>query len=137
MSEFNFEELPVKIAYVGEVIKAEWPHDLWRVEFSNASGFWSTDYKTGLGLRAKAKNRFFPDRPVKPTIRQVMESLLLDASAADQNFNDWCAEFGYSSDSINASNIYRACMETGEALNKYLGRETMAQIRAALNEEDN
>jgi hypothetical protein len=49
---------------------------------------------------------------VAPHVASVLHSLLLDSSSAEQNFHDWCDDFGYDKDSIKAQGIYNACCET-------------------------
>ena len=150
-NNFDFDSLPVRIEYAGDRSRdKDWPHDEWRVELSNKAGYWSTTYKTGLGHRKFPKG-FIPYRkldprciafeeqerskkPVKPSIASVMHSLYLDASAADENFHEWCANYGYSDDSIHALNTYKACLETGIALRKYLGHEVLQQVRKAVED---
>ena len=128
-----FDTLPVTVTYVGETVKMDWGKngstvDQWRIKLTSTLGYWSTDYFTGTGLRNKGK-------PVKPSINGVMESLLLSASAADYNFSDWCDEFKYSDDSISALNIYKQCLETATALRKHLGRDTLQQVKEALQQD--
>ncbi len=134
----SLQALPIVVSYVGEVVKTDWgtkPQtvDQWRVEFRNASGFHSFDYFTGLGLRKKHKLSGHV-APVKPTNADVMYSLTLDADAANLNFDDWCSECGLSSDSIKALHTYQTCLETARVLNKYLGRETVQQVREILQD---
>ena len=148
---FNFDSLPVCIEYVGDRSRdTEWPHDEWRIELSNTSGYWSTVYKTGLGHRKYPKGFIVEKKlnprclafeqqerkkkPVKPSIADVMHSLLLDASAADENFHDWCGNYGYSDDSISALNTYKLCLETATALRKYIEQDVLAQVRKAVEE---
>jgi len=126
----SLQTLPVVIAYVGEVVRKDWGNqkcDQWRVEIKSKSGFHCFDYFTGLGLRSK-------NRPQKPTVADVMYSLISDASAAYYNFADWCDEYGYSDDSISAMNIYKACLETATALRKHIGRETLEQVRVIVQD---
>jgi len=124
------EALPVAIKYVAEV-PSKWDEktprtvDQWRVTISSKAGFHSFDYFTGLGLRAKG-------RPKAPKVADVLNSLILDASAADENFDDWCDNFGYSSDSIKALNTYKACLDTARALRKHFSPDTLRQIRDLL-----
>ena len=127
------ENLPVQVTYTGETFRSDWGGkgstvDQWRIALTSKAGYWSTDYFTGIGLRKKG-------RPVKPSIRMVMESLLWDASAADHNFADWCDEFGYSDDSIKALNTYKQCLEISTALRKHLGRDTLAQVKEIIEQE--
>lgn len=123
---------PLTVAYVGAT---SWDGhrnkpiecDLWRVTLTGNGGFWSTDYWTGMGLRKAG-------RPSKPSKAEIMHCLIMDASAADENFTDWCDNYGYSDDSIKALNTYKACIETAHALRKYIGREDLAAIAELLKD---
>ena len=126
---FNIEELPVTIRYVGETKRDNWQCDQWAVTITSKYGTYNTDYFTGLGHRIKAKQSWVSDRPKVPTIADVMYSLMLDAEASDYSFSDWCDNFGYSDDSINAFDTYRACCKTGEALRKHFTPEQREQIK--------
>lgn len=148
IEQFNIEALPVKIDYVAEV-PSKWSEDKrtkvdqWRVVIETKAGYWSTDYFTGLGLRTPAVMRRdvggkmyekTPARPKKPTIADVMYSLFMDASAADENFHDWCAGLGYSDDSISALNTYKQCLEIATALRKHFSPEQRAAIQSIIEE---
>jgi hypothetical protein len=128
----SLETLPIQIDYVCETRRDDWPCDQWRVSISSKAGYWSTDYFTGLGHRKKVK--FGPDIARKPKIADVLHSLIMDANAADQNFHDWCADYGYSDDSIKALNTYKACLEIGVALHKHFSPKTVRQIRELLQD---
>lgn len=149
---FNIEALPVTITYVGQTQRDDkWDCDQWRVQISNKDRHWTTDYYTGLGLRAPIPAIYLeinPPRkgtlayealeklrkPVKPKIADVMYSLFMDASAADYNFDDWCDTYGYSSDSIKALNIYKQCLETAQNLRRYFTREQREAIEKIVQE---
>lgn len=128
------EALPVKIEYVGETTRDnDWQCDQWRVTLSSKAGFHSFDYFTGLGLRHKPDS-WGKRKPSKPKVADVLYSLILDASAADENFHDWCANFGYSDDSIKAMNTYKACLETAQALRKHFSLDTLRNVRELLQD---
>lgn len=130
----SLEALPVKIDYVGETTRDnDWPCDQWRVELRSKAGFHSFDYFTGLGCRTKP-NSWGQRKPKKPAVADVLHSLILDASAADENFHDWCANYGYSDDSIRAMNMYKACLETAVALRKHLSPDVLRQVRELLQD---
>lgn len=145
------ETLPVKIDYVGETIRDnDWKCDQWRVKITTKAGLWATDYFTGLGHRSKIPAIHLshnPPRrgtlayenlekayckPVTPKIASVLHSLLLDASAANENFHDWCANYGFSDDSIKAMNTYKQCLETATYLRKHFSPDTLRQMRELL-----
>lgn len=132
--EFNIEALPVKITYVGETVRDnDWKCDQWRVELTSKAGFWSTDYFTGLGHRSKPDS-WGKTTPKKPAVADVLYSLFLDASAADENFHDWCANYGFSDDSIKAMNTYKQCLDIAVALRKHFSPEQRQAIQAIVSE---
>lgn len=135
---FDIESLPVEIVYIGEM-PSPWGDnkprtvDAWRVTIgargrSNTAGQWITTYYTATGLRSKT-GRLRP-----PTVADVLYSLFTDAASADQNFSDWCADFGYSDDSIRALNIYKACTEIAQNLRRQFDPATRAQIQSIIEE---
>lgn len=131
----TLETLPVKIDYVGQTkLNQNWDCDQWRVTLSSNAGFHSFDYFTGLGLRHKPKTSWATPTPKKPKVADVMHSLIMDASAADENFHDWCANYGYSDDSIKAMNTYKACLEVAVALRKHFSPDTLRQVRELLQD---
>lgn len=133
-TKFNIEALPVKIDYVGETVRDDnWKCDQWRIQLTSKAGFWSTDYFTGMGLRTKSDS-WGKTKPKKPAVADVLYSLFMDASATDYNFNDWCAEYGYSDDSIKAMNAYKACLETAQALRKHFSPEQRETIQAIIQD---
>ena len=120
----EIENLPVKIDYVAETSRG----DQWRVTISSKAGFNYLDYFTVLGLRSKNK-------PIRPKIADVLYSLILDAtSAADENFFDWCDNYGYPNDSIKAMNIYKKCLETAQILRKHFSFDTLRTLREMLQD---
>jgi len=128
------EALPVKIDYVGQTMRDKWDCDQWRVTISSNAGFHSFDYFTGLGRRSKPRAAWDSPRPRKPKVADVLHSLTLDASAADENFHDWCANYGCSDDSIKAMNMYKQCLETAQALRKHFSPDTLRQVRELLQD---
>jgi hypothetical protein len=150
----TIEDLPVEIKYVGEV-DSPWDAapcrvDQWQVTIKG----WSIPYYTGLGCRSepKIKPRYDGARPprygtlayetmmrevdatrkpVKPTIANVLRSLMLDSDAGSESFNDFCSNFGYDNDSIKALNVYKACMDIHDNMRKVFDRKTLDDIRKA------
>lgn len=129
---FDFGALPITIDYVCETQRGDRKCDQWRITFKHPGGFWSTDYFTGLGHRAKPRSQYSPAQPVKPEVAGVMHCLLMDAEAIDLSFKDWCDTFGYSDDSLKALDTYRQCCETAVQLRKVFSTSDMAKMREAL-----
>jgi hypothetical protein len=72
--------------------------------------------------------------PTPPNLLDVLHSLLLDASTVEYSFRDWCADYGYSNDSIKALSIFRACEEIAEKLKKFFTNEEIATLNEALQD---
>jgi len=142
INRFDFSALPIKIDYVGKVEDKEWPHFLWNVTITmlDKKGYWTVPYKTGIGLVERpAKNKLNPyhpqaERPKKPTNADIMYSLLLDADAANESFNNWCVECGYDDDSIKALNTYKTCCEEAVNLRKTFTRDQIEAMQKALED---
>lgn len=65
-----------------------------------------------------------------PSLRDVLYSLLNDASAIDlPDFETWASEYGYDADSRSAEATYRACLDTGLKLRAALGDSVLAELR--------
>lgn len=99
----------------------------------------STKYYTGLGHRTEKKQATFgSDRGEyqrlsrasindlglkallrlstanKPELEDILHSMAMDGTAADESFQDWCDNFGYDTDSLKAFNTYQACMASAK-----------------------
>ena len=59
------------------------------------------------GLKCLVKS----SRATLPCIEDLFYSLVMDSSAAETTFSDWCDEFGYETDSRKALQTYEACQE--------------------------
>lgn len=70
-----------------------------------------------------------------PALRDVMYSILQDASAIDSpTFEDWAGDLGYDTDSRKAEAIYRKCVGTGLKLRAALGEDGLARLREAFQD---
>lgn len=132
---------------LGETKRDSWTCDEWRVSFQRVhldsrlpvrdKAALETAYYTGTGHRAKPAKRTSWDnapRPVAPTAGSVLYSLLLDASGADENFHDWCANYGYDTDSRKALATYEACCSIRADVNKFFNAAERAELAAILED---
>lgn len=70
--------------------------------------------------------------PIFPDFCDMLYSLSMDASAMDsRDFEDWCSEIGYDTDSRKAEAIYRACLEIGLKLRACLGEKGLSELHEA------
>lgn len=69
----------------------------------------------------------------EPTLADVMHCLLMDGSTYFDNtdFEDWCAECGYSTDSIKAEETWEECRKAGKALSFFINKEQLTKLREA------
>ena len=94
-----------------------WPHRAYRVTMTfKDGGKYSTTYKMGTA------------HTTPPQVQAVLPSLLLDATPPDQSFEDWCADLGYSNDSIRAHNAYLDCVRCGQWLRASLTTKQINQL---------
>lgn len=135
----------------------KWECDAWRITFTRtiqenarithkSEGF---DYYTGIGHRKAPKPMSWNNlqspreierwkkenaKPVKPDAAGVLYSLVMDASANDQSFNDWCADYGYDTDSRKAFETYQACCDAAKQLNRLFSRAEQESLRELLQD---
>jgi hypothetical protein len=63
-----------------------------------------------------------------PTVEEVLDSLSMESQACESNFDDWCSDLGYSSDSLKALRTYAICQEIGGRFKRFLGKALMGQL---------
>lgn len=58
-----------------------------------------------------------------PTAADVLGCLVMDSSGIDNgtSFEDWCAEYGYDSDSRKAEKTFKLCERQARKLRQFLG----------------
>ena len=73
-------------------------------------------------------------KPVTPHAAGVLYSLILDSSAVEQSFSNWCSEYGYDDDSRKALATYEACQANADKLARIFDHATREAIREALQD---
>lgn len=63
-----------------------------------------------------------------PTAADVLDCLSSDSSCVRDDFEEFCANLGYDSDSRKAERIYKACQRAAAKLEKFLGSEAFEQL---------
>lgn len=94
----------------------------------------ATHYTVRLTYKGRELNTYFSMGKAHanpPTAAAVLYSLLMDQQAVNLSFEDWCNEFGYSSDSRAAYATYRSCRKVGRQVKPFLGEELPAFEEAA------
>jgi hypothetical protein len=69
-------------------------------------------------------------RPTEPDLCGVLYCLVMDASAGEQTFSDWCGECGADEDSIKARDMYHACQSIYDQMRR--AQFPLAEIREIL-----
>lgn len=104
-----------------------WEHNAYTVTLCQAGrgykdAIYSGPFKMGTGIK------------YSPKLVDVMHGLLMDAQGANQSFEHWCADYGYSDDSIKALDIYHECQKTRDKLAKAFDSVTLEKLFEAASE---
>lgn len=70
----------------------------------------------------------FGHHGAEPKLGEVLDCIASDASAADQDFEDWCSDYGYECDSRKGYKTWQATRQQAEKLRKFLGSDLFEQI---------
>ncbi len=120
----------------------DWDCFEWRCTFTRSprspTPALSIPYYCGLGHVLPSKFRkdsvFYVERPWAPLAADVLHSLVMDATALDESFTNWCAEFGYSDDSLSALETYRRCCDITKQLRGFFGRDELSEVSKLLED---
>jgi hypothetical protein len=121
-------------AIVGErprvTATAEWANDNPNMtDMPRGSSHW----RVTLRYRGRRMTVPFSQGPAicaEPTAADVLGCLLTDSNGAEQTFEDWCAEYGYDTDSRKAERTWRAVVRQSAKLQRLL-REDYARFSQA------
>ncbi len=70
----------------------------------------------------RAQFRFYGGGASKtPTASDLVWAVAIDSEALTESFSDWCANLGYTTDSIKARSAYKACKRNGQRLTDLIG----------------
>jgi hypothetical protein len=86
----------------------------------------SAHWRCTLRYRGRQMTCPFSQGPAicrEPTAEDLLECLLMDASGADQPFEDWAGDYGYDTDSRKAERTHNACVAQTEKLKRLLGED--------------
>ena len=93
----------------------------WKCDIMTGDNIYSFEYHTGAMAG-------------EPQLNDCINSLLLDSQAIDETFENWCGDFGYSTDSIKALKLYDRCIEIGKGFVYFLGKATWEELRYCEND---
>lgn len=108
--------------------KADWKDTAFKyiVTISHCGRQMITPYYCGAG---HCVERFGEKIPVYPSLADVLHSLLLDSSACDMSFAEWCAEYGENDDSRKALYTYEMCQKIGDELKRLFPRDMIDTMK--------
>ena len=69
-----------------------------------------------------------------PDAHGCLDCLLSDAQAGEQDFEEFCSETGYDSDSRKAEATWKACQKTAKAMRRLLGDDFETFLYADRND---
>jgi hypothetical protein len=120
------QEKPMKITsvYVGEEkhFDNDTIQDRFVVTLEYQGRTMTVDFYMGIGHR-KPLRKGYPTKPRAPKVENVLYCLLLDSTALDLTFDEWCGEYGYDTDSRRAYKIFDQCNDQGKQLKRLLGKD--------------
>lgn len=150
------ENIGVKFSVIGQGVGLKrdgWECDRWSVLFKKSEVQETFEYFTGIGHRVINDRHYYEIKndkrlpsnnkrhqmekvsfPFPPFAAAVLYCLVLDSSANDQSFDNWCEEYGYSNDSMKAFKTYQQCCETAEKMRKIFTREQAQYISELLQD---
>lgn len=113
----------------------EWEHDKWSFTFTRTGVKKSInfEYHTGTGHRIKS-GLSKEYSAVKPGPAGLIYSVLMNESACNQSFADWCSDFGYDTDSRKALAMYEACQQEYNKLQSMFTPAEIAQLQTLLED---
>lgn len=130
----------IEAQFIAKVEDGEWPHFEWRVTLKRDDRTYVLPFRMGLGfVQTPCKKRIqrYMGRfvepcdharcqgkqvPIPPTLYDVFCSLKADATNGE-TFDDWCANYGYDTDSRKAMDTYLACQQSEVEARKLLGSD--------------
>lgn len=133
-----------KVIFVGKIKRDNWDCFAWSVHLKDQT----FDYYTGLGHATKSvgymglKPKTLARKVIRstndrdevifihiPKLKDVLHALALDCT--NENFHDWCSNFGCSTDSRKALETYLLCQENEIKLRKVLkSKNAIERIQA-------
>ena len=71
---------------------------------------------------------------ILPAQASILHSVLVDAAAADQSFDDWCGDYGYNDDSLADQRTYQLCRDLLRDLRALLTTEQRSHVQTLLED---
>ena len=99
------------------MLDSEWRADHYKCVLKMGRKQMTTYFSMGIAICAD------------PTAEDLLGSLASESDAIYVNFEDWCYEYGYDSDSRKMEKIYQACVKQSKKLASFLGSALFDELR--------
>lgn len=111
--------------------QAHCPSYKWKDSYIRRKGI-SFECESGFKARLGIGDRPYPTKTkIKPDTMDLLYCVVQDSKVVESGgFEDWCNDYGFSSDSIKAKGIYDDCMKSSLALVARVGLENMPKLFA-------
>ena len=92
---------------------------------SQSMNHWKCRLRCGRNSMTVYFSKGYGHHGAEPTVREVLDCLASDAGTYDnaKDFEDWCAEFGFDSDSRKAERTWKVIGKQRQSLERLLGPE--------------
>lgn len=87
------------------------------------------EFSMGAGHYQDARTSWQKSKPIPPEINGVLECLRNDVVPFGTNFEDWCGDLGYETDSRKAESTFRACLDSTAKLVRLPGVEGVEELQ--------
>ena len=95
---------------------------------NNSMTHWKVTLKHGGRQMTLTFSKGSGHKGVPPSAPEVLECLKSDFFLAGYDFEDWCSDLGYETDSRRAEKIYKACDRQSRKLEKFLGDDLLDEL---------
>lgn len=108
--------------FEGLKVSATWKNndndmDNWKVYLSRNGGSIQVPFRQGYGFKGQP-----------PTVDSVIECLVMDALAGQDDYDDFCGNFGYDEDSREAHKTWKSCKKINEKIQRVLDHEELQAV---------
>jgi hypothetical protein len=130
--ETTFDGYRIKATYLGDK-KADWGGDTenWNNHMVAVS---RNGRRIGFEFWASI---MYPELRGRGDLLQAFACFLSDAIAGGQTFDDFCADFGYDTDSRKAWKSWKACQRAALKARRLLNGDDLYQLEQAVSEAAN
>lgn len=94
---------------------------------------WKCVMRAGKSQYTFYFSKGYGHKGAKPTIEEILECFADDYFGFVEDFDDFCDEYGYDSDSREAERIHRGTAKQAAALDRLFGESGMADLNDAIN----